>query len=198
MPDDRPIYLLDFRPQFSGTDTDRLLLTTRSVDEIERLIRPVLEDHGLLLGEGVEVFFLRLLRSLSGRLALKLLSAPSHVSEALGLALARLFWSSMTCWKIASCSPGRPRNLLLRRARTTYCRRNPRCGVATAPDPADPSRTLHSRWLRSSAALGRLGATWPSTGIEAKIAEQSRGAAAAKRSPPRAVDRLTARSKSKS
>ncbi|MBU0704254.1 MAG: hypothetical protein KKC18_10365, partial [Chloroflexi bacterium] len=89
--DDRPIYLLDFRPEFGGTDTERLLLTTRSVDEIRRLIRPVLEDYDLLLGEDVEVYFLRLLRSLSGRLALKLLSAPTQVSEALGLALARLF-----------------------------------------------------------------------------------------------------------
>ena len=89
--DDRPIYLLDFRPEFGGTDTERLLLTTRSVDEIRRLIRPVLEDHDLLPGEEVEVYFLRLLRSLSGRLALKLLSAPTQVSEVLGLALARLF-----------------------------------------------------------------------------------------------------------
>jgi hypothetical protein len=89
--DDRPIFLLDFRPEFGGTDTERLLLTTRSVDEIRRLIRPVLEDHDLLVGEDVEVYFLRLLRSLSGRLALKLLSAPNQVSEALGLALARLF-----------------------------------------------------------------------------------------------------------
>jgi len=89
-PDDRPIYLLDYRPEFGGADTARLLLTTRSVEEIRRLIRPVLEEFDLLLGEDVEVFFLRLLRSLSGRLALKLLSAPTQVSEALGLAMARL------------------------------------------------------------------------------------------------------------
>lgn len=90
-PDDRPIYLLDFRPEFGGTDTDRLLLTTRSVDEIRRLIRPILDDYELSPGQDVEVYFLRLLRSLSGRLALKLLSAPSQVGEALGLAFARLF-----------------------------------------------------------------------------------------------------------
>jgi DNA phosphorothioation-dependent restriction protein DptH len=90
-PDDRPVYLLDFRPEFGGGDIERLLLTTRSVDEIRRLIRPALEDYDLLVGEDVEVYFLRLLRSLSGRLALKLLSAPTQVSEALGLAMARLF-----------------------------------------------------------------------------------------------------------
>ncbi len=90
-PDDRPLYLLDFKPEFGGVDTGRLLLTTRSVDEVCRLIRPALEDHSLLVGEGVELYLLRLLRSLSGRLALKLISAPSEVGEALGLAMARLF-----------------------------------------------------------------------------------------------------------
>jgi len=89
--DDRPVYLLDFTPEFGGTDTDRLLLTTRSVDEVTRLIRPALEEYDLFAGEGVEVYFLQLLRSLSGRLALKLLSSPNDVREALGLAMARLF-----------------------------------------------------------------------------------------------------------
>jgi DNA phosphorothioation-dependent restriction protein DptH len=90
-PQDRALYLLDFTPEFAGADAERLLLTTRSVDEVTRLIRPVLEEYGLLAAEGVEVYFLNLLRSLSGRLALKLLSAPNSVREALGLALARLF-----------------------------------------------------------------------------------------------------------
>jgi DNA phosphorothioation-dependent restriction protein DptH len=91
VPDDRPMYLLDFKPEFGGADTSRLMLTTRSVDEVCQLIRPALEDRDLLTGEGIEVYFLRLLRSLSGRLALKLISAPTQVSEALGLAMARLF-----------------------------------------------------------------------------------------------------------
>jgi len=88
---DRIAYLLDFAPEFGNTDTDRLLLTTRSIDEIIRLIHPILEDYDLLTGEGVETFFLQLLRSLSGRLAFKLLASPTQVSEALGLAMARLF-----------------------------------------------------------------------------------------------------------
>lgn len=88
--DDRPIYLLDFRPEFAPDEASRLLLTTRSIDEIRRLVRPALQAHDLLVTEDTEVYFLRLLRSLSGRLALKLLSAPSQISEALGLALARL------------------------------------------------------------------------------------------------------------
>ena len=89
-PQERALYLLDFTPEFTGADADRLLLTTRAVDEVTRLIRPALEEHGLF-DEGAEVYFLNLLRSLSGRLALKLLSAPNQVREALGLALARLF-----------------------------------------------------------------------------------------------------------
>ena len=89
--DDRALYLLDFTPEFSGTDTDRLLLTTRAVDEVTRLIRPVLAERDLLGGPEAEVYFLQLLRSLSGRLALKLLSSPNSASEALGLAMARLF-----------------------------------------------------------------------------------------------------------
>lgn len=91
VPDDRPVYLLDFKPEFGGPDTGRLLLTTRSVDEVCQLIRPALEDYDLLLGQEIEVYVLRLLRSLSGRLALKLISAPAQVGEALGLAIARLF-----------------------------------------------------------------------------------------------------------
>lgn len=89
--DDRPVFLLDATPEFGAHDTERLLLTTRSTQEIVQLIRPALVEHQLLLDEGGEGYFLQLLRSLSGQLALKLLSAPNTVSEALGLALARLF-----------------------------------------------------------------------------------------------------------
>lgn len=88
---DRPIYLLDFVPEFAGTDSERLLLTTRSTTEVSRIIKPVLEKHDLYWEEGVEIFYLDLLRSLSGKLAFKLLSSPNHVSEAISLALARLF-----------------------------------------------------------------------------------------------------------
>ena len=85
------IYLLDFVPEFASMDSDRLFLTTQVTEEVTGLIRPVLEERGLDRGEGVELYMLNLLRSLSGRLALKLLSTPSHVGGVLGLALARLF-----------------------------------------------------------------------------------------------------------
>jgi len=88
---ERMAYLLDFTPEFVGSDTDRLMLTTRSVDEVSFLVTPALENLLLKPREDVPEYFLQLLRSLSGRLALKLLSSPTQVQEALGLALARLF-----------------------------------------------------------------------------------------------------------
>lgn len=85
------IYLLDFMPEFATIDNDRLFLTTQVTEEINGLILPVLMERGLDRGEGMEIYILNLLRSLSGRLALKLLSSPTDVSGVLGLALARLF-----------------------------------------------------------------------------------------------------------
>jgi len=85
------IYLLDFVPEFASIDTDRLFLTTQVTEEITGLIQPTLEERDLDRGDGVEIYMLNLLRSLSGRLALKLLSTPTDVSGVLGLALARLF-----------------------------------------------------------------------------------------------------------
>ena len=85
------IYLLDFVPEFANIDTDRLFLTTQVTEEITGLIQPILTDRGLDRGDGMGIYMLNLLRSLSGRLALKLLSTPTDVSGVLGLALARLF-----------------------------------------------------------------------------------------------------------
>jgi DNA phosphorothioation-dependent restriction protein DptH len=87
----KPVYLLDFVPEFSEMDTERLFLTTQLTDEITSYIQPVLEERNLAPDEFGALFFLKLLRSMSGRLALKLLSAPNTVNEVLGLALARLF-----------------------------------------------------------------------------------------------------------
>jgi len=85
------IYLLDFVPEFATIDNDRLFLTTQVTEEITGLILPVLVERDLDRGEGMEIYILNLLRSLSGRLALKLLSSPTDVSGVLGMALARLF-----------------------------------------------------------------------------------------------------------
>lgn len=87
----RPVYLLDFIPEFAEIDTERLFLTTQLTEEITSYIKPALEERNLAQDDPGALFFLKLLRSMSGRLALKLLSAPNNVREVLGLAFARLF-----------------------------------------------------------------------------------------------------------
>lgn len=82
-------YLLDFAPEYLQQDRLRLMLTTRSTHELETIVRPALVDYGLELPERGEVVALEALRSLSGRLALRLLSNSSQTAEVVGLLLAR-------------------------------------------------------------------------------------------------------------
>lgn len=88
---DRPGYLLDFTPEFMTSGGRQLLLTTRIDDEINHLMAPAAEQLGLEADAGGSALLLDALRSLSGRLALKLLSSPQQVQGALGMALTRLF-----------------------------------------------------------------------------------------------------------
>lgn len=83
-------YLLDFAPEFLQEDRQRLLLTTRSSIELEGMVRPALEQFGLSWKPGDELVVLENLRSLSGRLALRLLSSSTQAAEVAGLLLARL------------------------------------------------------------------------------------------------------------
>jgi hypothetical protein len=87
----RPDYLLDYVPASSARATHNLVISSRSNDELEAMLKPVLVDHGLVAGGGQSIQILAHLRSLSGQLALKLISAPTQQAEALGLALARLY-----------------------------------------------------------------------------------------------------------
>ncbi len=87
----RPDYLIDHSPDMASTLGHRLVITSRSVAELEALLRPVLEQYGLQAEGRRAVVLLDQLRSLSGRLALKLISSPTQRAEALGLALSRLY-----------------------------------------------------------------------------------------------------------
>lgn len=87
----RPDYLIDHSPDMASTLGHRLVITSRSVAELEALLRPVLEQYGLQAEGRHAVVLLDQLRSLSGRLALKLISSPTQRAEALGLALSRLY-----------------------------------------------------------------------------------------------------------
>jgi len=82
-------YLLDFSPEFLQEDRPRLLLTTRSSAELAALIRPGLRAFDLEISEAQAEVVLETLRSLSGRFALRLISAPNQSAEVVGLLLAR-------------------------------------------------------------------------------------------------------------
>ena len=88
---DQPIYLLDHTPEYLTSEGERLLLTTRSSSEIIRLVQPSLLNFRIPYGQGQEELFLNSLRSLSGKLVLKLLSSYTHREEVTGLVLAQLF-----------------------------------------------------------------------------------------------------------
>ena len=88
---DRPDYLIDYTPSAVPEQGHRLVISSRSLAELEAILRPVLREYGLDSDGRHAVVILDQLRSLSGRLALKLVSSPTARAEALGMALARLF-----------------------------------------------------------------------------------------------------------
>jgi len=88
---DRPDYLIDYTPSAVPDHGHRLVISSRSLAELEAILRPVLQQYGLDAEGQQAVLILEQLRSLSGRLALKLISSPTARAEALGMALARLF-----------------------------------------------------------------------------------------------------------
>ena len=87
----RPEYLIDYVPGNSSRTTHNLILSSRSKDELEAMLKPVLLERGLSADGEQLVQILAHLRSLSGQLALKLISARTQQAEALGLALARIY-----------------------------------------------------------------------------------------------------------
>jgi DNA phosphorothioation-dependent restriction protein DptH len=87
----RPDYLIDHSPDMANAMSHRLAITSRSVAELEALLVPILTDYGLPCTGRHALVMLDQLRSLSGRLALKLLSSNTQRAEAMGLALSRLF-----------------------------------------------------------------------------------------------------------
>ncbi|MGF7129114.1 DNA phosphorothioation-dependent restriction protein DptH [Paraburkholderia sp. EB58] len=87
----RPDYLIDYVPGASSQGTHNLIISSRSNDELEAMLKPVLLERGLSADGEQSIQLLASLRSLSGQLALKLISARTQQAEALGLALARLY-----------------------------------------------------------------------------------------------------------
>jgi DNA phosphorothioation-dependent restriction protein DptH len=87
----RPEYLIDHSPDGVGSTGRRVVITSRSLTEIEAMMSRMLAEHGLAQDMRRGASLLQCLRVLSGRLALKLLSSSTHRSEVLGLALAELY-----------------------------------------------------------------------------------------------------------
>ena len=82
-------YLLDFAPEFLQEERQRIVLTTRNTHEIEGVLSPMLRSYEINLRPGDEVMVLEGLRSLSGRLALRLEGSISRSKEVVGLLFAR-------------------------------------------------------------------------------------------------------------
>ncbi len=96
---ERPDYLIDHSADLGTGGGHQLVITSRSITELEALLVPVLESFGLTAEGRHAVAILEQLRSLSGRLALKLISAHTQRAEALGLALSRMFLEHQQCFK---------------------------------------------------------------------------------------------------
>lgn len=102
---DRPEYLIDHSPNFSASGGRRVVITSRSQTEIRALFERVLADHGLENFLSRSAGLLAELRLLSGRLALKLVSASTHRAEALGLALGKLFLEYQSAFQCQAVVP---------------------------------------------------------------------------------------------
>jgi DNA phosphorothioation-dependent restriction protein DptH len=88
---DRPDYLIDYTPTFSPGSGHRLIITSRALLELTTTLGAFLAAHDFPAQQATATLILEQLRALSGRVALKLISAPTQQQEAFGLALARLF-----------------------------------------------------------------------------------------------------------
>lgn len=86
-----PAYLIDYQPEYLGQIGHRLLVSTQHLYEIERMVQPILRQLGLPDSKDDTREFVNALRSISGRLVLKLISSRQMANGALGMAVARLF-----------------------------------------------------------------------------------------------------------
>lgn len=88
----RAAYIIDLAPETSDGLAHHVVVSSRSVDEMQALLAPLTNQHDLRIEHRHVRTFFEQLRLLSGRLAFKLAStAPNQRTEVLGLALARLY-----------------------------------------------------------------------------------------------------------
>ncbi|HEV2635264.1 MAG TPA: hypothetical protein VGX23_08965 [Actinocrinis sp.] len=87
-----PDYVIDFDADSPHGLGHHIVVSSRSADELQALLTPVIDQHGLQVDPRHTRTFFDQLRLLSGRLAFKLASATAtERTEVLGLAFARLY-----------------------------------------------------------------------------------------------------------
>jgi DNA phosphorothioation-dependent restriction protein DptH len=83
-------YLIDYTPEFMDGVGHRLIVSTGWLNEIEKLIEDGLKKINIPTSSFRAVKVLDIIKSVSGRLALKLINNPNNAKEIIGLAITRL------------------------------------------------------------------------------------------------------------
>ncbi len=90
-------YLIDYTPEFLDAVSHRLIISTHHQHEIESILRSGFakllnkgDEDGGTIGSFTIANVLKVLKSVSGKLALKLINNPNQAQEVIGLALTRL------------------------------------------------------------------------------------------------------------
>ena len=83
-------YLIDYTPEFMDGIGHRLIISTGWLSEIEKLIEDGLYKINIPTSSFRAIKILDIIKSISGKLALKLINNPNNVREIIGLAITRL------------------------------------------------------------------------------------------------------------
>jgi len=83
-------YLIDYTPEFMDGVGHRLIVSTGWINEIEKLIEDGLQKIHIPTSSFRAIKILDIIKSISGKLALKLINNPNNVREIIGLAITRL------------------------------------------------------------------------------------------------------------
>jgi DNA phosphorothioation-dependent restriction protein DptH len=83
-------YLIDYTPEFMDGVGHRLIVSTGWMTEIEKLIEDGLKKVNIPTSNFRAIRVLDIIKSVSGKLALKLINNPNNAREVIGLAITRL------------------------------------------------------------------------------------------------------------
>lgn len=83
-------YLIDYTPEFMDGVGHRLIVSTGWLNEIEKLIEDGLKKINIPTSSFRAIKILDIIKSVSGKLALKLINNPNNAREIIGLAITRL------------------------------------------------------------------------------------------------------------